>query len=465
MENKKAQYLEGNINRQLIFKSIPVIFGIMFAISLNLIDTYFVSMLGNDELAAISFTFPVVFLIWGVSMGLSTGASSIISRAIGKGDKKEVVRITTDVLILSMIMTAIFVVFGILSFDWLFTVLGATPETTELIKEYMVIWYPGMIFLVVPVVGNAAIRATGDTKIPSMIMGISVIVNLVLDPIFIFGWGPVPAMGLTGAALATVISRAVTFVISVHILYKREKMISFEMPQFSEMLASWKKIMAIGGPAIGTNLVVPVGIGLITALLANYGEYAVAAFGVASRIESLMLTVFMGLAAVIGPFVGQNWGAGQHDRAREGVKRSYMVSLIWGAFSFVLLALLGEPIGKIFVFASDSIKSNPELMARAEDMIHIIKTYLIIVPIGYMFRGIIMVAGTSLNVLNKPLQAAFLTVLNVFILYIPLAYLGSYLIDIDGLFYAALISMTITGIVAYIMMKQQLYSEKNLVIA
>ncbi len=117
MENKKAQYLEGNINRQLIFKSIPVILGIMFAISLNLIDTYFVSMLGNDELAAISFTFPVVFLIWGVSMGLSTGASSIISRAIGKGDKKEVVRITTDVLILSMIMTAIFVIFGILSFD------------------------------------------------------------------------------------------------------------------------------------------------------------------------------------------------------------------------------------------------------------------------------------------------------------------------------------------------------------
>ncbi len=343
--------------------------------------------------------------------------------------------------------------------------LGATPETTELIKEYMVIWYPGMIFLVVPVVGNAAIRATGDTKVPSMIMGISVIVNLILDPILIFGWGPIPSMGLTGAALATVIARAVTFVISVHILHKREKMISFEMPQFSEMLASWKKIMAIGGPAIGTNLVVPIGIALITALLANYGEYAVAAFGVASRIESLMLTVFMGLAAVIGPFVGQNWGAGQHDRAREGVKRSYIVSLIWGTFSFVLLALLGEPIGKIFVFASDSIKSNPELMARAEDMIHIIKTYLIIVPIGYMFRGIIMVAGTSLNVLNKPLQAAFLTVLNVFILYIPLAYLGSYLIDIDGLFYAALISMVITGVVAYIMMKQQLYSEKNLVIA
>ncbi len=464
MSDKKPQYLEGNINKQLVFKSIPVIFGIMFAISLNLIDTYFVSMLGNAELAAISFTFPIVFFIWGIAMGLSTGASSIISRAIGKGDKSEVVRITTDSLILSLIMTAFFVVVGILSFDWLFSILGATPETVNLIKDYMVVWYPGMIFLVVPVVGNAAIRATGDTKVPSMIMGISVLVNLVLDPIFIFGWGPIPPMGLTGAAIATVIARAVTFIISVHILYKREQMISFSLPKFSEILASWKKIMVIGGPAIGTQLVVPVGIGIITALLANYGEYAVAAFGVASRVESLMLTVFMGLSAVIGPFVGQNWGAGQYDRAREGVKRSYIVSLVWGTFSFIVLALLGETIGKTFVFASDSITHNPELMAKAQEMIHIIKTYLLVVPIGYMFRGVMMVAGTSLNVLNKPFQAAFLTVLYVFVLYIPLSYLGAYFMDIDGIFYAALISGIITGIVAYISMNKQLYSEKNLVV-
>ncbi len=465
MENKKAQYLEGNINRQLVFKSLPVVLGIMFAISLNLIDTYFISMLGNEELAAISFTFPVVFFIWGIAMGLSTGASSIISRAIGKGDKREVVRITSDSLMLSVLMTAFFVIIGIFSFDWLFAVLGASPDTIELIKDYMVVWYPGMIFLVVPVVGNAAIRATGDTKVPSMIMGISVLANLILDPILIFGWGPIPAMGLTGAAIATVIARALTFVIALHILHKREKMVSFQLPEFSEVWKSWKKIMVIGGPAIGTNLVVPVGIGLITALLANYGEYAVAAFGVASRVESLMLTVFMGLSAVIGPFVGQNWGAGQHDRARDGVKRSYVVSLIWGSFSFVVLALLGEPIGRVFVFASDSIQNNPELLARAEDMIHIIKTYLIVVPIGYMFRGVMMVAGTSLNVLNKPFQAAFLTVLYIFILYIPLAYLGAYLMDIDGIFYAALISGIITGVVAYASMKKQLYSEKNLVIA
>ncbi len=465
MENRKAQYLEGNINRLLIFKSLPVILGIMFAISLNLIDTYFVSMLGNAELVAISFTFPVVFFIWGIAMGLSTGASSIISRAIGKGDKNEVVRITSDVLILSLIMVAFFVVVGIASFNWLFTVLGASPETIEMIKEYMVIWYPGMIFLVVPVVGNAAIRATGDTKVPSMIMGISVLVNLALDPILIFGWGPIPKMGLTGAAVATVIARAVTFFIAIHVLYKREQMISFEVPTLSEMLASWKKIMIIGGPAIGTNLVVPLGVGLITALLAQYGEYAVAAFGVASRVESLMLTVFMGLSAVIGPFVGQNWGAGQHDRAREGVQRSYVVALVWGGFSFVILALLGEPIGRIFVYASDSIAGNPELMARANDMIHIIKTYLLIVPIGYLFRGVMMVAGTSLNILNKPLHSAFLTILYILILYVPLAYLGSYLMEIDGIFYAALISGIISGIVAYSLLQKQLYSEKNLVIA
>jgi putative MATE family efflux protein len=204
MQNQtRATLIEGHIGKTLIKLTIPMIFGILGMVAFNLVDTFFIGQLGTNELAAISFTFPVVFVIGSLAMGLGMGASAVISRAIGEGDPTRVQRFTTDSLILSVLVVVVFIVIGLLTIDQVFALLGATPQVMPLIKQYMLIWYPSMIFVVIPMVGNNAIRATGDTKTPSVIMLVAVAVNIILDPLLIFGIGPFPALALAGAALAT----------------------------------------------------------------------------------------------------------------------------------------------------------------------------------------------------------------------------------------------------------------------
>ncbi|MBE0524160.1 MAG: MATE family efflux transporter [Methanosarcinales archaeon] len=422
--------------------TVPMIFGMVGMVAFNLVDTFFVGQLGTEELAALSFTFPIIMVIGSLAMGIGVGSSVVISKAIGRGDHHMVQRLTTDSLILSLIMVAFFVLVGMLTIDPLFRLLGATPEIVPLIREYMVIWYPGVLFLIIPMVGNNAIRATGDTKTPSAIMLVAVVVNIVLDPILIFGLGPFPMLGLTGAAIATVFARAITLIVAIWVLYYRDRMITFDIPPLKTIIDSWKSIMYIGLPVAATRLLSPIAMGVIIALIATYGHEAVAAFGVGIRIEFLAMTVIFALSTVIGPFVGQNLGAARYDRVQLGVKYSNGFSLIWGVVMFALLAVTARPVASIF-------NDDPVVIS-------IILLYLWIVPIGYALFGVFQISTITLNVLNKPVPAAILMVIQMFVLYIPLAYVGSYLFGLTGIFGAIVLAYSLTGMASHFVLKRVL---------
>ena len=227
---KKAMLVEGAVGKMLFRMAVPMVFGMLGIVVFNLADTFFVAQLGTPELAALSFTFPVVLVVGSIAMGLGVGVSAVISRAIGKGDHNRVQRLTTDSLVLALLIVVVAVILGIFTINPLFTQLGATPEIIALIRQYMTIWYLGAVFVIVPMVGNNAIRATGDTKTPGMIMVVAAAINIVLDPLLIFGLGPFPMLGLKGAAIATVIARATTLIVALWVLIYRDKMVSFELP-------------------------------------------------------------------------------------------------------------------------------------------------------------------------------------------------------------------------------------------
>jgi len=155
-------------------------------------------------------------------------------------------------------------------------------------------------------IGNNIVRATGDTFTPGIIMVSIAVVNAILDPFLIFGYGPFPEMGIKGAALATVIARGIGLVIILIILIKREKLLTFHFGQIKSILSTWENVVYIAGPASLTMLITPISIGIITKILAGFGKEAVAAFGVASRIEMFALMVIMALGSVLIIFVGQN---------------------------------------------------------------------------------------------------------------------------------------------------------------
>ena len=178
----KAKLTEGSVGMGLIKLTLPLIWGVFAVIGFSLADTYFVAQLGTRELAAMSFTFPVVTILGSIAMGLGTGTASIIGRAIGEGNHYRVQRLTTDSLMMSLPIVAIFALFGLATISPLFTALGAGAEVLPLVRDYMSIWYIGIICLVVPLVGNSAIRASGNTAVPSLIMIVAAAVNVALDP-------------------------------------------------------------------------------------------------------------------------------------------------------------------------------------------------------------------------------------------------------------------------------------------
>ena len=187
---------------------------------------------------------------------------------------------------------------GSLAIDPIFAALGASEAQTDLIHTYMSVWFVGVGLVVIPMVGNSAIRATGDTKTPSRIMLLAAAVNIILDPLLIFGIGPFPRLELTGAALATLISYSLTFLFSIWVLGVREKMLTFTLPSPSELWQSWQALFKLAIPAAATNMMVPVTIGILTHLAASFGDAAVAALGVGTRVESLAMIGVMAISRI-----------------------------------------------------------------------------------------------------------------------------------------------------------------------
>ncbi len=456
----KAKLTEGNIAKHLVFLTLPMIFGMLGMMMFNIVDTFYVSRLGVNELAALSLTFPVVMIIANIALGLGIGTSALISRTIGKKDFNRVRRLTTDAIVLSVFIVAIFSSLGILTIKPVFQLLGAGEDILPLIKDYMQIWYLGMVFVVAPMVGNNAMRATGDTLTPAIIMLSGALLNLILDPIFIFPKITLPAplfflnidhitiqglnLGIKGAALATVFSRAITFCIAFLILNFKYKMLTFKLDGIKEIIKSWLDILFIGMPAAGTRIVIPAAVFFLTKIIYQFGKGPVSAYGIGTRIDFLSLAILAAMSTVIGPFVGQNWGAGKLDRVKKALNFSKLFSLCWGVFISILLFILAKPIARLF---EKDPKSSFEVINNTIN-------YLRIVPIAYGFQGIVLISSIALNPLRKPMHALFLTLLEMFVFCLPLALILSNIYNTTGVFIAISISYILTGVVSHFLLNR-----------
>ncbi len=437
----------GSIPRNLVSLTLPMMLGIISMVAFNLIDTYFVGQLGKTELAALSFTFPVIMVIFSIIQGLGIGATALIAKSIGQGNRKKAARETTDSIALTLLLTGAFVVAGSLTIQPTLRLLGASELTASLAGEYLGIWYYALFFVSVPFVGNSAIRATGDARTPSYIMLFAVFINAVLDPILIFGYLGFPALGLKGAAIATAISRALTMILSFYILIKRENLITFEIPTRQVLTGCWQSILYIALPSGLARLVVPIATGVITALLAVYGESAVAAFGVGSRIEFLASSLLFALAASIGPFVGQNLGKGNMERVKEAVKVSNTFSIFWGLFAWAVLAAFSRPIATIF---NDNI-----------EVIESVQLFLWIVPAGFGLQGVLSIVNSSLNTMNKPIQASLIIAIQMLVIGLPIIYIGKTYFDVMGIFVGLALTYIIGGLISFWFNSKTLGSRTN----
>lgn len=447
MSRKQRDLTQGAITPLLIKLTWPMVFGLLGMVAFNLADTYFIGKVGVEELAAMGFTFPVVMVVSSLALGVGIGTSSLISRSIVTESRQTLRHYATEALMLGLLVILILVIIGQLTIKPLFRTLGASENIIPLIHDYMSIWYWGMIFVVVPMVGNNIIRATGDTFTPGMFMTISAIMNIVLDPFLILGYGPFPAMSMKGAALATVAGRGVGLVLTLIVLIKREKTLTVYLPNIQEIIKTWRKILYIAGPATASVLITPLSMGIVTRIIAKFGEEAVAAFGVVSRMEMFSLILVNALGSVMIIFAGQNWGRQKLPRLIKGFNIGTVFALVWGMLLFIVAQIWAESIASVF---SDNSR-----------VIEITANYLLIVSFSYGFQGILMVGVNMFNGINKPLPSAGITALRMFGLYVPLAWLASVYWNLNGVFWSAFFANIVVGTLTFSWLHRYLKRNKN----
>ncbi len=435
MRQRQAKLTEGPVGRHLLAMTLPMMIGISATMGLYVVDTWFIGQLGPDPLAAIAFTFPVVFTLSSVAIGLGAGTSSVLARAIGADDTEQARRIATDALILAFLITVVLASVGAFTIEPLFRLLGAPAALIPMIESYMRIWYVGMVFLVVPMVGMASLRATGDARTPGMLMIGSALLNGLLDPLLIFGLGPFPRLELTGAALAGLIGRAAALVGAIWILHHRLGLLTLDWPGVAAIRRSWRRILHVGLPAAGTNAIIPISIGVVTAMLADYGSEVVAGFGVASRVEGMMLITFFAMSAIIGPVVGQNLSAGHTGRIDEALALCSRFCLGFGVVLAAVLAAFGQPLAGLF--------------SEDRQVVEVAARYFMIVPLSYGTAGMVMVMNAAFNGMGRPLPAVAVSVMRMVVVYLPLAWLGSAWFGYAGIFGAYAAANLVCGLGAW----------------
>ncbi|HEA3084133.1 TPA: MATE family efflux transporter [Aeromonas dhakensis] len=413
----------------------PMILGIVAILAFNLVDTFFIGMLGTQALAAISFTFPVTFVVTSLAMGLGAGLSAVMGHALGQGKHEEAARITTDNLFLAVLLVTLIAVAGALTIHPLFRLLGASDALIALIYDYMLIWYLTVPMLVLPMVGNAAIRATGDTKTPSLVMTVAGLVNGVLDPLLIFGIGPFPEWGIRGAAIATSFSWLMAMLVSLYILRHREGLLRWRLSPRPQLLAHWRALLHVAVPASFTNMLNPLANAVLMTIFAGLGTEVVAAYGAASRVEALLLIVMMALSSVLAPFISQNCGAGNPARAKAALQLCMRFALLFQLAVYALTWLLAP-------FIADLFSDHPQV-------VRLIVLYLHLVPIGYGFQGMVMLLASALNGVRASSISFLFNGVRLFVFLLPGAWLGAKLGGEQGIYLGILLANLAAGTLAW----------------
>ena len=415
---------KGPIWRALAKVSAPMSFGILSVLSVGVIDAYFLGQLGGAPLAAIGFIFPVTAAFTSLAIGLSAGANAIVSQSLGKGDDPEVTaRYGLHACCLGLVLAVVVAVSVWAAFPLLFGAMGAGEAVLPEIGLYMPYWSLSFPLLVLMMVINSLFRAHGNGAISAAIMVLSAVVNIALNPILIFGWGPIPALETEGAAIASAIGRGLAAVCALTLAI-RWRYLDLSIAFWPDFRTSVGQLINIGAPAAFSNAINPAGMALVTAAVATLGDAAVAGFGAATRVQSVAMVAMLALSAGVGPVVGQNWGAGQEDRARAALRQCWIFSIGYGA----VLALL------LFAFAdvlATAIASDRQAATFT-------RQYLVVVGFSLFGYGILVTTNAAMNARSKAVHSMGLSLMRIFAVYLPFAWIGVWTFGYPGILIATI---------------------------
>ena len=429
MAETQAKFLEGSLLRHITVMSLTASVGLMAIFVVDLVDMIFISMLGKSELAAaVGYAGAILFFTSSFGIGMAITAGALVAKALGEGNEHLARQMATNTLVFGVIFSTIFVILVWFNLPYLAGLMGATGETLDLTVLYLSIIVPSLPLLVIGMAGGAVLRAHGDAKRAMMATVIGGVVNAVLDPILIFGFG----LDLTGAALASVAARISIGLAALYPIIKYYG--GFHLPKPAAFLADFSPILTIAFPAILTQFATPIGQAYVTRSMAAYGEDAVSGMAIIGRLTPVAFGVIFALSGAVGPIIGQNYGAQKNDRVFGAYRDGVLFTLAVVVFMTVLLFLLRTPIVNLF---------NAEGLSR-----ELIFLFCGPLALAFFFNGLMFVSNAAFNNLGHPFYSTWLNWGRHTIGTVPFVLLGGIYLGAPGILIGQAVGGVIFGIVA-----------------
>lgn len=401
--------VSGSIPGHLVSQTLPAVIGVAAIMSIGIVDAYFIGQLGSEALAAISFIFPVAVASTSLGVGVMVGINSVVARALGEGDHERAARRASFGIVFA---AAIGVLMGLslwLAIDLIFTAMNAPPALMPLIRAYMTPYACGFPLSLAIMGFNGVLRGQGEAKRTSTVSITYAAANWVLNPVLITGAFGFEGFGIAGSAYATVIGWAIGVLTALLLLRGTSLPFSLALLKDCNLVEQGRAIIRVGLPAAFSNAINPLGLAVLTALVALEGDAAVAGFGAAGRLQSFVIVPLLGLSGAIGAIVGQNWGAGRYDRAREAALYAAGFCVVWGLGVALAMVVAGESFAQVFT-------DDPAVIAE-------FALYLKIAAWGYAGFGLLIVGNGIMNAVDQAGLALLQSVGRVFLVMLPVALL------------------------------------------
>jgi len=432
MNAPSSKLLEGPIFTSLITLAVPIVLANILQSLYQLTDAFWVGRLGGSAVAAVSVSFPIIFLMIAVGAGLAVAGSTLIAQYVGAKKEKMVNHVAAQTLLMVVITSVILGSIGYALASTILHAVGVAPDVFDYALRYMHVSFIGLVFMFSFVMFQSIMRGIGQVTLPMFIVLGTVLLNLVLDPLFIFGWGPFTGHGVMGAALATLVTQGLSALIGLTVLLKGKYGIHLKLSDFKPDFIFIKKAFFLGFPASIEQSARALGLVVMTFLITSFGTLAIASYGVGSNILQFIIIPAMGISMAVSTLVGQNIGAGNLKRATD-------IARLGSIISFVGLSAIGV---LIFIFA-------PHLVAffvpNDPDVIALGSTFVRTMSLTFGFMGVQLALTGVFRASGNMVATMVIALVSQWVLQLPIAYVLSKhtALGVNGLWWAFPVSNVI----------------------
>ncbi|MGO1468790.1 MAG: MATE family efflux transporter [Tissierella sp.] len=421
----------------LIKLSIPSIFSMTIQALYNVVDSIYVGNYSVSGLSALSLAFPLQMFLIAISVGTGVGASSLISRLLGKREKERASRVAEHVLLLSVFYGIIIALIGAFFSRGIISIFTDDIALLEMASEYISIIFIGSTFLFVPILSSDILRGEGNTFVPMVAMLIGAVINIVLDPFLIFGIGPFPELGAAGAAYATVFSRLISGIYIIYMVFNNDRDIIIDKSKFKFEFKIIKDIYEVGLPAMVMQFLGSFMTAGLNLIVGSYNTDAIAVVGIYFKLQSFVFMPVFGLNQGYMPIIGYNYGFNKPDRMKKTIKYGLLVGGSITTLGFIAFQLIPEQLVRLF-------NDDPELVSMGV-------TALKTISLAFPIIGLAIVASTTFQAVGRGVISLIASFLRQIIVLLPAAYILGKIGGVSLIWYSFPLSEFISGVVLVIL--------------